>query len=160
MSFIDPQSLANSGHLIKMVEDLGIPWLILADGDKPASDAFESIGELIGRRLDATSPGVFTLPSGHSFESYLISEGFAKEILAGVAAFYGREAMDEFRKQGKNERLGEDELILKFLRRRKGSYGGAIAEAIVSETDDEGRPRMPAIIRELLKAADELLAAG
>lgn len=157
VTMVDPESLANAHALVKLLEDLGIPWLLLADGDTAAKKALTRIGECVGRPLDATSPEVVMLPDGQSFESYLLHQGLGPQIEQAISDLYGPTALSDFRSHGGNSSLEEDALLLKFLKAKKGSYGQSVAEAIVATNDATGSPTIPAKLRELFERADQLL---
>lgn len=160
VSIIDPGGLSQAAPLVKVLEDLGIAWLILADGDLAAVKDLTTIGNRIGTPLDAASPNVVMLPDGQAWEPYLLAEGLRDPMEAGIASFYGTTALDEFRSVGKNSELDPDQLVLRFLSARKGSHGRPTAEAIIAVPGAGGLPTIPSKIRLLLQRADERLAAG
>jgi putative ATP-dependent endonuclease of OLD family len=157
VTIVDPESLGNAGALVKMLEDLGIPWLILADGDKAAATALNNIGGRIKRTLDATSPEVVMLPDGQSFERYLLDQGLRPQIEQAIAGLYGPTALSDFRSQPGNSSRDEDDLVLKFLKEKKGSFGQSVAEAIIATPDENGSPTIPGIVRQLFERADQML---
>lgn len=159
VSVVDPGSLSQAGSLVKVLEDLAIPWVILADGDDAATRALTTIGARIGRVLDEASPEVVMLPDGKAWEAYLLGEGLRAPMEGGIASFYGDTALDDFRAEGKNSTFGPDKLVLRFLTSgtRKGSHGGPIAEAIVAEVDSRGQPTIPSKVKDLLMRVDERL---
>lgn len=158
VSIIDPGGLSQAAPLVKVLEDLGIAWLILADGDATAIKDLTTIGARLGAPLDATSTNVVMLPTGQPWEHYLLAEGLREPMENGIASLYGATALADFRAAGRNSELESDELVLKFLNSHKGSHGRATAEAIVAVIDGSGLPTIPGKMRELFERADELLA--
>lgn len=157
VTFIDPGSLGSANLLIKALEGLGIPWLILADGDEGGYGALRAIGKQVGRTLDQNSPEVVILTDGIDFERYLIYGGFREGVRLGIANLYGADALSQFSKRYKHAPLSEDEILEKFLDANKGTYGAAVAEAIVTTTNATNEPTIPDQIAELLDRADRIL---
>ena len=153
VTFVDPLSLGQSPLLIALLEELGIPWLVFADGDQGGRDALKAIGRRIGRRVTKRSNEVVMLPEG---QRYLISQGLQPAIEEAIARQYGRAALSTFRQSAVDRNLDQDELVLKFLEIKKGTYGASIAEAIVEALHQKGQP-MPDRIAELLRRADHIL---
>ena len=50
-----------------------------------------------------------------------------------------------------------DTLLIKFLDGNKGTYGAAVARAIVANIRAAGQPQIPELIVELLDRADRIL---
>lgn len=157
VSIVDPGGLSQAAPLVKVLEDLGIPWLILADGDEAAATALTTIGNRLGAPLTAESDNVVVLPDGQPWEAYLLAEGLREPLEKGIEALWGDTALHDFRSAGGNDKLDPDKLVLRFLHGRKGSHGRATAEAIIAVPDADGRPTIPARIRALFERADELL---
>lgn len=154
ITFVDPSSLGGAGQLIRIIEDLGIPWLALADGDSEGD--LRGISNQIGRKLTNDSEEVVVLPNNMNYEKYLTSEeGLLEPIKQGIANMYGDQALSYFGK--KNPSLREKELIEEFLDDNKGTYGAAVAEAIINTTDEQGKPFIPKLIAKLLERADRIL---
>ena len=97
------------------------------------------------------------LPDGADLEQYLIDEGFHVGIKQGIADLYGAEALEKFSKRREHVALSEDEVLERFLDKNKGTYGAAVAEAIVTTTNENGEPTIPERIRELLNRANRIL---
>src|SRR5260221_8436513 len=57
--------------LVSILDQLGIAWVILVDGDAEGNDALVKVGGRLGRQVDRNSPGIFQLPPGESFEEHL-----------------------------------------------------------------------------------------
>ena len=157
VTFVDPGSLGAANLLIKALEALGIPWLILVDGDKGGYGALRAISNQISRTLDQDSQEVVILPDGTDFERYLIDGGFQAGIRRGIADLYGADALARFSNRHKHMSRSEDEILEKFLDKNKGTYGAAVAEAIVTTTNVNGEPTIPERIAELLNRADPIL---
>lgn len=158
VSVVDPGSLSQAAPLVKVLEDLGIPWLLFVDGDPAGATALTTIGDRIGRLLDATSPEVVALTAGEDWEGHLLGGGHTAAMEKGINEFYGAPAFTAFCAETKNIGLAQEVLVGKFLRRKKGTHGAPIAEAIVAVTDAKGRPTIPTKIAELLARVDQRLA--
>ena len=157
VTFVDPGSLGQAGPFIKILDDLGIPWLIFVDADLGGRNALRAIGKRVSRTLTRDSREVVMLPEGMDFEQYLINEGLQDSIKKGITELFGKDALKRFSKIPKYSVLDKDELLIKFLDKNKGTYGDAIAEAIVSVTNDQGKPTIPGLVLELLRRADRIL---
>ena len=157
VTFVDPGSLAAAKGLVKVLEDLGIPWLVFVDDDDAGHNALRTMSRLVKRTLDRESKEVVMLPDGADFERYLLDEGLQAAIKQGIRGFYGADALARFSQRPKNRALGGDAILEKFLDDNKGTYGAAVAEAIVAATDGNGRPTIPERVAELLKRADRIL---
>lgn len=159
VSIVDPGSLGSAGPLVKVLEDLAIPWLLFVDGDPAGATALTTIGNRISRTLDDTSPEVVRLPAGQAWEEHLLAEGLVAPMEQGIAACYGAAALTTFAAQRNNATLSPEDLVRSFLQAKKGSHGGPLAEAIVAVTAPGGRPTIPTKVGDLLTRADQTLAA-
>lgn len=156
ITFVDPSSLGGAGQLIRIIEDLGIPWLALVDGDSEGCKALRSISKQIDRELTENSKETVVIPNDMDYESYLTSEeGLLEPIKQGIINMYGDQALSDFGK--KNPCLREKRLIEDFLDDNKGTYGAAVAAAIIDTTDEHGNPVIPKLITKLFKRADRIL---
>ncbi|MCY4370169.1 MAG: AAA family ATPase [bacterium] len=157
VTFVDPGGLAAANFLIKALEGLGIPWLALVDGDKGGSGALRAISNQVGRTVDQHSQEVVMLPAGADLERYLVDERLHVGIKQGIADLYGSDALAKFSRRRKHLSLSEDEILEEFLDKNKGTYGAAVAEAIVTAPNENGAPTIPERIEELLSRADRIL---
>ena len=156
VTFVDPSGLQGSKQLVQIIEDLGIPWLALVDGDEGGFGALRGYKNQLKRPLTQYSKEVVMLPKDMDYEKYLTSEvRLLEPIKQGIANLYGAYALSSFRR--KNPNLNEATLIARFLSKTKGTYGTAVAEAIVDTTDEQGNPMIPKLITELLERADRIL---
>ena len=156
VTFVDPLSLTQASPLIALLDDLGIPWLVLADGDQGGRNALKAIKRRLGRPMTYVMERVVELPSGENFETYLVGQGLQSAIRQGIANLYGEDALSEFSNSSQIP-LDKDELLIKFLDKNKGTYGAAVAEAIVSVENGTGKHVIPERIAELLRKADRIL---
>ena len=170
VSFVRADGAQNFKHFVRVLDALGIPWLIFADGDKSGSDGVSEAGEALNRTPDAMSDDVVMLPNGADFEQYLVDEGFTPELMGTIAEQYGENTLDRYRKSNHNhpyegggvrdyESAGwEGRLSRDFCRKfMKGSAGGAMAAAIVASKDGDGQSRWPAAVKELLQRVSKRL---
>lgn len=140
--------------LVEFLEQCGIPWLVLVDGDDDGQRAVAAIGRRVDRDLTHASEVVW-LPQGHSLERHLVAEGFAEAARDAIVDFYGWDLLDEFA-QARHYDINDDELVFRFLCKHKSTYGTPVAEAIVAR-QDAGQRSLPSGVHELLERAEELL---
>ena len=160
VAFVDPLSLGQAPPLIGLLDDLGIPWIVFADGDQGGRDALRAISRRLRRSTTSILDRVVKLPDGEDLEKYLVGEGLQPAIKRGIADLYGEGALTEFRSSSQKDALDDDELLIDFLCHKKGTYGAAVAAAIVSTRNEKGEPLIPERIAELLKRADRILGVG
>jgi putative ATP-dependent endonuclease of OLD family len=149
---------------VAVLDDLGIPWLILSDGDKPGTDAMGGLTKLLGRQIDAAAPEIVMLPGGADIEHALATMGALDEIERAIDAHYGAGALASYRNAlhghpkknapdrdyqsaGWRERLLED-----FLDGEKTTYGEPVATALTRAN------KTPAFINDLFGRVDAILA--
>ena len=157
VTFVDPGGLAAANFLIKALEGLGIPWLVLVDGDTGGYGALRAISNQVGRTVDQHSQEVVMLPAGADLERYLVDERLHVGIKQGIADLYGSDALAKFSRRRKHLSLSEDEILEEFLDKNKGTYGAAVAEAIVTAPNENDSPTIPERIEELLSRVDRIL---
>lgn len=139
------------GHLIALLDDLRIPWVALVDGDQAGHKAVAVWEERLERSLNG-APEIVVLPDGQAFEAHLRAEGFIAHAEAGLREFFGDQVLEEYAASCDHPPSGE-ELVYRALRQHKGTCGAAVARAICAEMDEDGRPRMPSAVREVLQRA-------
>ena len=149
ITFVNPESLKSSAPLIRILEDFGIPWLLFVDADQAGYDALRIIGRAISKTLTKDSTKVVMLPECMNYEQYLVSERLQQAIKQGISNLFGTDALLRYSKGNKG--LDRDKLLIGFLTKYKGSYGSAVAEAIIAEGV------IPSRVLELLKRADIIL---
>jgi putative ATP-dependent endonuclease of OLD family len=171
ISLINAEGAQSYKHFVVLLEKLGIPWLILSDGDAEGIRGVSSAGKAIGRPLDENSPEVIMLPTtpkGLCFEEYLIKEGFRPQIEKAIHSTCGESALEEYRARNEGgKRKGglrdyhspgwEDQLILDFMLANKALLGEPIAQAICSEKGPQGI-RFPSKVLELFQRVDKILS--
>ena len=140
--------------LVPALEDLGIPWLALVDGDDKGAKAVTQWEDRLERSLrDGTE--LVRLAAGQGFEKLLIDAGLQDQIAAGIRTYDPETLAALATQQGADET--DDDVLLDALRKSKGTYGTPVATAIVDHTDDDGQLVLPPAIRELLNRADTIL---
>ena len=155
VTFVDAGSLAAANPLIKILEDLNIPWLVFVDGDGAGCKALGTIGNMVGRILTPSSREVVMLPNELNYEQYLISEGLQEPIKRGIDNLYGAGTWARYK--DKRPQLTEDQSLEKYLKENKGTYGAPIAKAVISAPDKLSDLNIPNRVVKLLKRADSLL---
>jgi putative ATP-dependent endonuclease of OLD family len=73
-SLVALNGVRSSEHYVPLLERLGIPWVLLVDGDEEANKAVLRLAELLGRSVSASSPEVVQLPGGLDFEQYIAAQ--------------------------------------------------------------------------------------
>jgi putative ATP-dependent endonuclease of the OLD family len=139
VSLVACSGAGNFKHFVRGAEAFGIPWLLFADGDESGAKEVTAAGQAIDRVLDRTSPEVVMLPDGVDFEAYLVMAGCRASIERAIETVEGAGFL-EGQRQHLHSQLGpggvprdyhsagwEDRLVLDLCRRRKSSYGRAIA---------------------------------
>lgn len=172
ISLINVEGAQSYKHFVVLLEKLGIPWVILSDGDAEGVKGVAATGKAIGRTLDATSPEVIMLPTspkGLAFEEYLIQEGFRPSIEKAIRLTCGELALEEYRNrnQGQKRKGGglrdyqpagsNDQLVLDFMADHKALLGGPIAQAICNEEGPKGS-QIPLKVLALFQRIDKILS--
>jgi putative ATP-dependent endonuclease of the OLD family len=162
LSIISSDSLGQAKSVIGVLVDLGIPWIAFSDGDIAGEQAIRGIGTHLGRALDRNSPEVVMLPNGQDFEDYLLAQGCQQAIESAVSGQYGPTALADYRQsrgQGRDyASVGwEDRVIHDFLSDSKGTYGAAVAQAILEEIR-RGQRQLPQEVQDLFDRADRVMA--
>jgi putative ATP-dependent endonuclease of OLD family len=165
ISLINAEGAQSYKHFVILLEKLGIPWVILSDGDAEGVKGVAATGKAIGRPLDDTSPEVIMLPTapkGLAFEEYLLHEGFRPQVEKAIQATCGASALEEYkaRNEGRKRKGGslrdyhspgwEDQLVLDFMTDHKALLGEPIAQAIGL--------RIPSKVLELFQRVDKILS--
>lgn len=83
--FVDPLSLGQAPPLIGLLDDLGIPWIVFADGDQGSRDALRAISRRLRRPTTSILDRVVKLPDGEDFEKYLVGQGTRHAIKQAIA---------------------------------------------------------------------------
>lgn len=146
VAFVNCEGAQTFVHLAPIFDNLGIPWLMLVDGDQSGEKALASVAKALGRKVERGSDEVVALPAGLDFEGYLLSEGLDAQVRAGIEQYYGAGFLDHFKSTREGQKYpvsrggtrdyssagGDRRLLEDFMSDYKGSYGGAIARAIVA----------------------------
>lgn len=169
VSLVSVEGANNFQHYAKVLVLLGLPWVMLVDGDPAGVQGIQSAEQVLGRAM--TADELFVLPTGTDFETHLIAAGHAKELLAAAAAEYGQPEVDHYRtaNHGQKHKGGaardyqsvgwEDRLAVDFCKARMKSVTGgrAIAEQILLKLDGAGDPTVPPEIRACLDRIDAIV---
>ncbi len=169
VSLIDAQGGGNFKHFVRVLEYLGIPWVILCDGDDGGNAAIKGVENALGRAPTPTE--VFMLPAGENFETYLVSAGYQDQLRAAIVARDGPTALDDYKNllhgQPRSATVvrdyasagWEDRLLADYCRDKlkNASGGSAIAEAILASVEAGDQPSIPLVADALLARADIVL---
>lgn len=172
VSIVNVDGAGGIKAIVPLLDDLGIPWLVLIDGDQAGQNAVRGLGNSLGRTVDESSREVIMLSTtgkGEDFETYLVNQGFRPEIVAAIASHFGASALQQFRntRDGTEVKKGvkrdyqsagwEDRLTVDFLQDHRARYGAAVASSILGRIDASGNPTIPGKIGELFARSDQLL---
>jgi hypothetical protein len=156
ISLVGVSGMGHAKSIIPSLEDLGISWLVFADGDQQGERDVAAIGNALGRQLDRGSAEVVMLASGDDFESFLVKAGFQDPLRRAIDAQFGPDALPNHEKRNPALVGKADELLISFLSTKKGSYGALAAEEILSDIR-EGKAALPTELRELCNRIKGLL---
>ena len=161
-------SIAHTGgfgsgkHVIPVLEHLGIPWVLFADGDNGGTLGIAGIEKSLKRKLKPEE--CEQLPAGACFEQYLVDAGYTDlmeqaidgEFGAGQVAAFRKLLHDEPYKGGKGKRDYQSQgwkerLVRDFCQDHKGTIGAVLASAIVANAATAKLGVIPKSIAEAFK---------
>ncbi len=150
---------------VAVLDDLGIPWLILSDADQAGIDAMAGLSSMLGRQLDANAPEIVMLPGGGSIEHALATMGALDEIEGAIEGFYGAGTLATYRRtlHGQPRRKGapnrdyqsagwRERLLEDFLTGEKTTYGEPVAAAL------SAAKKIPSFITDIFNRVDVILS--
>lgn len=172
VSFVPVEGAQNFQHYVRVLEYLGVPWVMLVDGDAAGRVGIHNVEAALGRLL--TPDELFSLPAGTDFETHLVAAGHEAQMLAAAVAEHGRADVDRYRtaKHGQAAKGGsvrdyqsagwEGRLAVDFCKSHMRSVAGgrAIAQQLLLKPDAAGNPTVPAEIRSLLVHIDSVVTSG
>ncbi|HKV08021.1 MAG TPA: AAA family ATPase [Thermoanaerobaculia bacterium] len=172
ISLINVEGAQSYKHFVILLEKLGIPWIILSDGDQEGVKGIAATGKALGRELDPASEVVMlpTEPKGLAFEEYLIQEGFRPQVERAIAAACGTGALEEYRDRNHGQKRkggglrdyrtpgSEDHLVLDFMADHKALLGQPVAQAICVEGASKGAAAIPPKVLEPFRRVDKILS--
>ncbi len=119
------------GPLLKLADDLGIGWVVLADGD-PAG---QNYARKVRAHLDAGGAGEVVVLPAHDIEHYLLESGYRDVIRAAGGV-------------GRTRSAGK---IIKAATEKVTKPG--LALIILAEADERGPEGVPPVLRDLARTA-------
>jgi putative ATP-dependent endonuclease of OLD family len=167
VSFAHTDGAMNGQHVVRLLEMLGIPWVLLADGDGRGTDGIAAIENVLNRKL---VPDEFVqLPNGAFFEKYLIDAGYRSVIEQAIGTNIGATVLADSKARW-HGRLGpggvprdynspgwEDRLLCDFCVSRKGKIGEVLANGIVELAPAAGLAAIPPMIEQVFVKAHKWL---
>lgn len=171
VSVINVSGAPNFPNFVPILEQLGLPWMILADGDAAGRKGVADAGTALGRSLDHASDEVVMLPqegAGQDFEAFLLGEGFRPELETALGTVLGATGVQDARTSlhGQLRKGGtvrdyqspgwEERLVHDLLDAHKAAYGRPFAEACCPESPPAAL-KLPTRYRQLLNRADARL---
>jgi len=177
VSFIGIGGLKYKTYL-SLIKDFDISWLIFSDGETQAVDSVEkAVRDVFGLDYSALDC-VVVLDYGHTYEQYLIHEGYSDAITEAVHEFeedenyldtYIQQHNGQKRKKSIAEKLGIEvtrdytipsgrmDALTDLCLENKTKYAQQIARRIVAQAD--ATKRVPTKIDDLLSALATMLGA-
>jgi putative ATP-dependent endonuclease of OLD family len=154
-------------HVIRVLEALGIPWVLMADGDADGSKGISAIQQALGRAL--TVDELVQLPGGAGFDEYLVNAGYRGPIETAIAERYGASELADRRAllHGQAAKGGgtrdfqspgwEERLVKDFCKANKGTIGELLATVIIRDAAKSSLPSLPPIVLEVFNRVDKCL---
>jgi hypothetical protein len=142
VSFVNVEGANSHKHVVLLLEQLGIPWVILADNDPAGVGGLGMLETALARPLRADE--IERLPAGMDFEKAVLAEGLRPHVESAIASFFGATALADHKTNRHGTALSgggvrdfasagwEDRLVLDFMGANKGLYGTALASTLVS----------------------------
>jgi putative ATP-dependent endonuclease of OLD family len=167
LSFAHTDGAGNGKHVVRILEGLGVPWVLLADGDQEGADAINAISQALDRPL--TADEVVQLPGGAGFDEYLIDAGYRGPIETAIGEHYGVDELTNCKAKwnGQLAKGGakrdyqsagwEDRLVKDFCRANKGTIGEILAAAIIRDAANHRLPPLPPMVCEVFNKVSKWL---
>lgn len=167
ISFAHTDGAGNGKHVVRILECLGVPWVLMADGDDAGTKGVDAIQKAVGRKL--TSDELVPLPGDVGFDEYLIDAGYRVPIETAIAEHCGPNelASCKARWHGQAVKGGgtrdyqspgwEERLAKEFCKRNKGTLGEVLAAVILRDAQKHNLPPLPPVVREVFNKVDKWL---
>jgi putative ATP-dependent endonuclease of the OLD family len=88
MSLARTDGAGSGKHVVRVLDQLEIPWVLFADGDSAGKKAVTAIEKALERKL--TDHELVQLPKDACLEQYLIDEGYREPIESAIADSHHR----------------------------------------------------------------------
>ena len=167
LSFAHTDGAGNGTHVIRILEALGIPWVLMADGDQGGTGGITAIQQALGRNL--TTEECVQLPGDAGFDEYLVDAGYRVAIETAITEHYGATELANCKQKwhGQAAKGGglkdyatagwEDRLVKEFCRVNKGTIGEVLAAGIIRDAGALGLPALPNAISDVFNKVDKWL---
>ena len=167
VSFAHTDGAGNGKHVVRILECLGVPWVLMADGDDAGKKGVEAIQKALGRPLAVDE--LVQIPNNVGFDEYLIDAGYRAPIETAIAEHYGPNELAgcKARWHGQTVKGGgtrdyqslgwEDRLAKEFCKRNKGTLGEALASVILRDAQKHNLPHLPPMVLEVFNRVDKWL---
>jgi putative ATP-dependent endonuclease of the OLD family len=168
VSFAHTDGAGNGKHVVRILEALRVPWILLADGDQKGSEGVASIEGAINRKILATE--MVQLPKDCGFESYLVQAGYRVPMESAIADHFGKNELTACRVKWAKQRgpkgvkrdyssVGwEDRLVSDFCTSKKGTIGEALAEGLLKHAAQSNLAPIPPLVEQVFQLAQRWLA--
>lgn len=167
LSFAHTDGAGNGKHVVRILEWLGVPWVLMADSDPKGVDGVNAISQALGRSL--TADEVVQLPGCAGFDEYLVDAGYRGPIETAIAEHYGVNELANCKAQwdGQPGKGGvkrdyqsqgwEDRLVKEFCRLKKGTIGEILAAGIIRDAPKSQLPPLPPRVLDVFNRVDKWL---
>lgn len=167
VSFAHTDGAGNGKHVVRILEALGISWVLMADGDDEGTKGVNAIQQTLGRPL--TADELVQLPGGVGFDEYLVNAGYRGPIETAIAERYGAGELANCKAKwhgqpgkggGKRDYQGpgwEDRLVKDFCKANKGTIGEILAAGILRDAAKANLPSLPPMVLEVFNRVDQCL---
>jgi putative ATP-dependent endonuclease of OLD family len=167
VSFAHTDGAGNGQHVVRILESLAVPWVLLADGDKEGSDGIASIERVINRKL--TADELVQLPADCGFEGYLVHAGYRQPMERAIEERFGATELQDCKVKWANQKYRggmprdyagpgwEDRLVRDFCASEKGTIGATLAEGLLKHSAQYGLAPIPPLIEQVFTRADKWL---
>ncbi|MCC6178175.1 MAG: AAA family ATPase [Chloroflexi bacterium] len=167
ISFAHTDGAGNGKHVVRILEYLGVPWVLMADSDDAGKKGVDSIEQALGRSL--TADELVRLPGSVGFDEYLIDAGYRVPIEAAIAEHYGPDELVGCRARWHGQAVKgggtrdyrspgwEERLVREFCKRNKGTLGQVLAAVILRDAEKHNLSPLPPVVREVFKKVDKWL---
>lgn len=167
VSFAHTDGAGNGKHVVRILECLGVPWVLMADGDDAGKKGVAAIEKALGRPL--TTDELVQLPNDVGFDECLIDAGYRPPIETAIAEHCGPDELAGCRARWHGQAVKgggtrdyqspgwEDRLVKEFCKRNKGTLGQVLASVILRDAQKHNLPPLPPIVREVFNRVDKWL---
>ncbi|MDX2024302.1 MAG: AAA family ATPase [Deltaproteobacteria bacterium] len=172
VSIVRVDGAGKAGYLARVLEDLGIAWFCLLDGDTGWDSGVRGLSNALGRPMDEKSREIVRLKvgtDGVDLEEYLLRSGYEAAFAPALKALDGPSAIDDYRSRLNGQKLKrggirdyetagwEKRLLLDYARAEKGRLGRLLANEVLRLNGEGGLGLLPPAVQDLFARVDAAL---